>query len=136
MRPLPLALTSLCLAAFAPAAAAGGLYDATFKGGNRCYSRTYDKAHLKAHPRQTVSGIQLAYTASNDDGTPNKPDAFEIGLSFSLKKADGWFSGPATCKTLGDRFSCFLEGDGGQFTLTPKAGALMLAVVNRGGGGY
>lgn len=134
MRTLPLAVTALCLATFAPAVAAGGnVFDATFAKANRCFQRTYDKAHLKAHPRQTVSGIHLGYAPTNEDGTPNTASGFELSFMFQLKQSDDWFSGTASCKTAGDHFACALEGDGGLFNVTPKAGGLSLAVVNRGG---
>jgi len=136
MKSLSLAAAAFALAVVIPAVATGGttLFDTTFaKLGSPCFERTYDAAHLKAHPHQTVSGISLEYSATNDDGTPNKPDAFELSLSFHLKPADGWFSGPATCKTVGDHFACALDGDEGQFTVTPQAGALKFTVVNRGG---
>ncbi|MBL6853369.1 MAG: hypothetical protein ISS15_02005 [Alphaproteobacteria bacterium] len=134
MRPLPLAATALCIAAAAPTAAAGSLYDTTFgNAGDPCFQRTYDAAHLKAHPRQTVSGISLQFTSFNADATTNTADMFELSLSFRLKSGNEWFGGPASCKTQGDHFSCALEGDGGVFTVTPMAGALTLAVINRGG---
>lgn len=132
MRPLLLASAAVCLAT-TPAAAAS-LFDTVFeKANDPCYSRTYDKAHLKAHPRQTVSAMRLAYTSFNGDATTNTPAMFELAFSFQLKSGHDWFGGPASCKTLGDHFSCDLEGDGGRFTVTPKPGALTLAVVNRGG---
>jgi hypothetical protein len=133
MKSLSLAATALCLAAITPAVT-GSLYDTTFaKAGDPCFQRIYDAAHLKTHPYQTVSGISLEFTSFNADATTNDANMFELALSFRLKSGDGWFSGPASCKTLGDRFSCSLEGDGGQFTVTPQAGALKFAVVNRGG---
>lgn len=130
MRLKAVAAASLACALSAPAGAAP--FDATF-GKTACYARSYDAAHLRAHPRQTVAKIALSYAPANADGVRNTAARFELGFSFQLKGGAGWYDGNAECAAKGAGFDCSLEADGGLFRLTPKDGALRLDVVNRGG---
>lgn len=127
---------ALCAVALAGPAFAGDLFDSTFAkvdGGKPCYARIYDAAHLNAHPRQTVRGMEIDFTPENPDGVRNVAAKFELGFGFRLKAYKAWFGDAAYCTTKGDGFDCYLDADGGLFRLTPAAGALRLDVVNRGG---
>jgi hypothetical protein len=35
------------------------------------------------------------------------------GIGFMLKRSREWYGQGLFCKTVGDHFDCFLEGDGG-----------------------
>ena len=137
MRPLPIALTAFCAAALSAAALAATPFETTFAGvdgGKPCYARTYDRMHLKAHPWQTVTSIEVDFTPENPDGVKNTAAKFELGFAFRLRKNGSWYPNNAYCSAKGAGFACSLESDGGEFTLTPQTGgALRLDVVNRGG---
>jgi hypothetical protein len=117
-------------------ASAISLFDVIFAkvdGGHPCYSRSYDATHLKAHPRQTVSRIEIDFDPKNPDGVPNVAAKFELGFAFQLKGSHNWYGDGAYCQTKSGYFACYLDADGGEFNLTPQNGALKLDVVNRGG---
>ena len=119
-----------------PAAAADDLYSRTFAnvdGGKPCYLRIYNDAHLRTHPKQTVRRIFIDFDvdARSDDTRKNGADNFEAGIGFMLKRSAEWYGQALSCKTVADRFECFLEADGGTLTLTPRGKDLRLEV---GGG--
>lgn len=133
MRFKVVAVASLALVLTEPALA-GNPFDEIFaRGGKLCYARDYDAAHFAAHPRQTVAGIAISYAPTTADGAANTAARFEVGLGFGLKNGQEWFEGSAVCAAKGAGFDCSLEGDGGQFRLTPHDGGLRFEVVNRGG---
>src|ERR1700748_2331478 len=124
-----LAAACQCLALASPALGAG-IFETTF-ARRACFGRNYDAAHLRQHPRQTVGGISLSYVPTNVDGVRNTAAHFELGLAFVLKQGGSWYTGTASCTTVKTAFECSLEGDGGSFRVTPQAGSLRFAVVNR-----
>jgi len=130
-RALALVLTA---AAVSPAAlAADDLYTRFFAGvdgGRPCYVRVYDDAHLKAHPKQTVRRIFIDFDVDrrSDQSRKNGADDFEAGIGFMLKRSSEWYGQALSCKTVRDHFECYLEADGGTFTLTPRGKALRLEV--------
>jgi hypothetical protein len=123
----------LAAAAALPAAAADDLYTRYFAvdGGQVCYLRVYDAAHLKAHPRQTVRRIfvDFAVARRSDESRKNGADDFEAGIEFMLRRSPEWYGQALSCKTVRDHFECYLEADGGTFTLTPRGDALRLEVT-------
>lgn len=130
-----LGLISLAVASNA-SATSGDLYDRYFSNvlaGRPCFARTYDDAHLKAHPAQRVRSIEVDLARANSDGTPNSSDRFELGFALMLVDNDEWYGQAASCKASDKGFDCFLEGDGGIFGLTPGGdGALRLATGDTG----
>jgi hypothetical protein len=118
----------------ASAAHADGIYDKYFAkagGGKPCYARVYDSAHLKAHPRQKVTDMEVDFdTKEGDSDRPNSEKYFEIGVGFRLKsKPKEWVGAAAYCKTTAGFFDCYLDGGGGTFRLTPQSSALKFDVV-------
>ena len=132
-----LALAMAALAAV-PALAADDLYTRYFAGrdgGKACYARSYDEAHLKSHPKQMVRRIFIDFDAAtrSDETRKNGADNFEAGIGFMLRRSDEWYGQALSCKTAGDRFECYLEADGGTFTLMPRGDALRLEVTGGAG---
>jgi len=129
----------LMAAAVSPAAlAADNLYTRYFTGvdgGSPCYVRVYDDAHLKSHPKQTVRRIFIDFDVNtrSDETRKNGADDFEAGISFMLKRSSEWYGQALSCKTARDHFECYLEADGGTFTLTPRGNMLRLAVTGGAG---
>jgi len=84
-----------------------------------CYTRKYDEAHLRDHPRQMVEIFSLAHHDSYQD-----PQG-ELTLKFGFTTRNGRdYEGIAICKGN----ACRVEGDGGAFTLKPSNDALRLDV--------
>jgi hypothetical protein len=101
--------------------------------GAPCFARTYDDAHLKAHPGQRVRAIEIDLSKANSDGTPNSADRFELGFGLMLTSGTDWYGQAASCKTNDADFECYLVGDGGVFRLTPqKGGGLRLETGESG----
>ena len=129
----PRTIAFVLVAAAASPAAADDLYTRFFAGadgGKPCYVRVYDDAHLKSHPKQTVRRIFVDFGVDrrSDQSRKNGADDFEAGIGFMLKRSNEWYGQALSCKTLRDHFACYLEADGGTFTLTPRGDALRLDV--------
>lgn len=140
MKLLSVLIAVVCAAGAVSAAQAEDIYVKYFagvNGGKPCYARSYDAAHLKAHPRQTVRQIQVDFDDSwrSDEGGKNSAGDFQAGISFMLKRSDEWFGQQLNCKVAGNGFDCYLDADGGAVRLTPAGNALRLEVKDRGAPG-
>ena len=133
----------MVLVLFMPAAAAIAAandaalsYDTFFKkaaDGKPCYGRSYDAGHLSKHPEQNVQSIELDTAKVKTNGEANTAEGFEIGFAFKLKSSPEWYGQAGICKSDGAGFKCSLEGDGGEFKLSPEgAASLKLEVGNYG----
>lgn len=133
-----LGLCTLAASTFAVAAAAGekSLFETHFAGvanGEPCYARTYSASQLAEHPEQRVGTIELSMPKSTPDGTPISEDNIELNFGIKLKDTAGWYTSLAICKGTGPQIGCFLEGDGGSFTLTAaEDGGLKLSTGESG----
>ncbi|AXK81476.1 hypothetical protein DW352_13735 [Pseudolabrys taiwanensis] len=131
LRTLALMLTA---AIGTPATAADDLYTRYFAGaaaGKPCYARTYDDAHLKAHPKQQVRRIEIDFDVNERSDPPAKNSAanFQAGIGFMLKRSREWYGQALVCNQAGDHFECYLEADGGTFNLYPRGEALRLEIT-------
>lgn len=101
--------------------AAAGPFEAVF--GQRelsaCFYRDYDAAHLGAHARQQTRIIEIDMEPPDSDQQAYTPERFELGVGVMARAGSDWYTANAICKTSGTGFSCYLEGDGGEFTLAP-----------------
>lgn len=116
----------------APAASAADSFYATYiaeRGGVvPCYARTYDREHLAAHPKQKV----VHFFATHSEAEHLKPPkSFDLSFGFRLKDSTDSFASEAGCAAKGDGAVCSVEGDGGQFRLTPRPDGLLVTVVER-----
>jgi hypothetical protein len=97
-------------------------------GGNSCWERSYDAAHLKAHPKQIVTKIRLS-TEVQDDGS------IYAQLGFNLRKRTGEggrfdYAVGSQCSAKGEAISCSSEWDAGTFEIELlKAGTLITGVL-------
>lgn len=91
-----------------------------------CYARSYDAAHMKAHPKQKVTAIALTYLPEklfpDVEGAQKMWDqyadypAFSAILAVTLKGKEGTALGAAYCRTGSSKMlECGIEGDGGTF---------------------
>jgi len=127
------------IAANSPAPNAVDIYTRYFAevgGGKACYARSYDRAHLNAHPTQTVRRIEVDFDKDrrDDNATKNTPADFQASFAFMLKRSDMWYGQEAFCQVAADHFNCYLDADGGKFRLTPEGDGLRLEVTGGGGG--
>ncbi|WP_323021093.1 hypothetical protein [Pararhodobacter sp.] len=82
-----------------------------------CYARSYDAAHLAAHPEQGVAGLRLWYFTQGDAG--DTPAALvEARMAMQGQAARDGVAGRvlsqyAICDAQG---ACYVECDGGLFT--------------------
>lgn len=93
-----------------------------------CYARDYDAAHMKAHPKQKVTGIALTYVPEKyfpDYPEPQKLwdqyadfPAFSAILAVTVAGHEGVALGSAYCRTGSSKMlECGIEGDGGTFNV-------------------
>lgn len=110
-------------------------YFSGVNGGEPCYARSYDDAHLKAHPKQTVRRIEVDFDVNwrENESSKNSAADFQAGMSFMLKRSNEWYGQELYCKVSGSAFECYLDADGGRIRLIPAGTALRLEVVSRGG---
>lgn len=105
-------------------ASAKSLLDPLLGAPGDCYSRRYDEAHLRDHPRQMVESFSLAHHDSYQD-----PQG-ELTLKFGFSTRNGRdYEGIAIC--TGNH--CRVEGDGGAFSLTPYRDGVRLDVDPKAG---
>lgn len=109
-----------------------------------CYARTYDDAHMKAHPKQKVTGIALAYVPEKtfqDVPEPQKMwdqyadyPAFSGILAVTVKGREGFLLGGAYCRTGSSKMlECGIEGDGGTFKVLLQDDGRVKLVNDQGG---
>jgi hypothetical protein len=106
---------ALVLAFMAAPAFARPLEDELPVHSAACWQRTYDAAHLKAHPKQKVARIRLAHTGGEADGT------LYLALDINLRKRANYgafdYVLGGYCKPDGAALTCVPEWDAGSFTI-------------------
>lgn len=141
-------------------ASAAPLLDTFFTPGNGvvpCYARTYDAAHLAAHPRQRVTAFFLradgpaaspgagpgkdgqsvfrpgasgTKDAGNGGDPGNRDGGLDLAFGFTLKNNPDVYEGLATCAASGDGATCAVEGDGGGFRLERNRDGRLRIVID------
>lgn len=95
-------------------------FAATFgaAGNSGCYTRAYDAAHLKAHPRQRVTSIAIAYRPVMQSKQRSTAAKFEVAVGLRVKGDRELYARVGYCQPSSGGFTCSLESDGGHITLT------------------
>lgn len=93
-----------------------------------CYARTYDAAHLAAHPRQTVTRFFIgdpgaAWRASQ------APGEIVVLFGFELLGRSNLYTGVAVCEPTENHVQCAIEGDGGNFALAANGDGLRVTAT-------
>ena len=103
-------------------------------GTRACFSRSYDAAHLAAHPRQTVARMEfrLAYHRFEPDDTyPAGQRNYYFMLKVKRRGESGNASAVGECSSHEGRLTCGVDCDGSGFTLKrAKAGTSLLIDFN------
>ena len=95
---------------------------------NTCWERTYDAAHLKAHPKQRTVKIRLS-TEVQDDGSI----VGQLGINLRKRNGAGGrfdYTAFGYCKAQGAALACPSQWDAGTFLIEKAKGGLL--VHNRG----
>jgi hypothetical protein len=141
MRTLKLLAAAAIFPALSPAVAtseagARSLFQSHFasvQGGTPCYARTYGAGHLQAHPDQRVTDIEIDMAKTDPDGNAITEDAIQLGFGLRVIGSAEWYMNVAICKSEGEAIECFLDGDGGRFSLSAAdGGALQLKTGDYG----
>lgn len=93
-----------------------------------CFARAYDAAHMKAHPKQKVTGIALTYRPEKSFPDAEDPQkmwdqyadfpAFSAILAVTFRDDGRVALGSAYCRTGSSKMlECGIEGDGGMFNV-------------------
>ncbi len=105
-------------------------------GGHICFARTYDAAHLKAHPQQTVSYIELRlayYRHDPDTGYPDGQRNYYFDLRAKRKGSDDIASTGGECGLYEGGIDCGVDCDGGGVLLKGDANAVTLSFGDKWG---
>lgn len=87
-------------------------------GKRACFSRVYDEAHLKAHPRQKVTAMNFRityYRHDPDEFAPHGQRNYYFHLDARLHGSDRVLVASGECGTTDrtDVIACIVECDGG-----------------------
>ena len=95
---------------------------------NTCWERTYDEAHLKAHPSQRTVKIRLS-TEVQEDGTIRA----ELGVNLRRRTGAGGrfdYAAFGYCEARKDFLACPSQWEAGSFLIEKAKGGLK--VYNKG----
>ena len=126
----PLLSIPFCLLLIPAPALAQSVLDQVFGADGPCFSRSYDAAHLAAHPDQRVT--QLLVRADTEDMTHSGTKDLLLLVDVTVRDGATPYSGVAYCDRVGDGLACLMEGDAGGFSLVPQGKRLLLAVGANG----
>lgn len=139
-------LALLLVGTAAPAAAREGPGNAALigllpsqPGSKACYIRSYDAAHLRAHPDQSITAMTFLLRVPPHDPDEVKPAwpedrvYFTFSMSASRRGDQRLLRAAGNCFG-GDEIFCVVDCDGGGVTLDkmPPAGALAVRLRDAG----
>jgi hypothetical protein len=121
------AALSISLSAYVAMAHALAPSDA---GERTCWARVYTNAHIRSHPGQEVKEMLVRLA---------RPSAFPAQVSTLLRvrfqdEPSRVYLGSGTCRTEGSETDCWIDGDGGRFTLEERSGGRIVLINNNAGG--
>lgn len=117
-----------CLTLFLACVPAGA--SAQTLAAGECYARTYDAAHLKAHPRQKVRAIILRKLQTGSAGVL-APGKVALLVGFRFRNTSEHFQNYAECRQVQRDLRCDFEGDAGSFRLKRLKGNNLRLQVTR-----
>ncbi len=108
-------------------------------GKEACFGRTYDAAHLRAHPKQRVTSFHLFRDFSPDTTTENVPQTaaelretdgengnIRIDVYVRFRDRTGVYSNGMFCGRSDKGVYCAVECDGGSFDVERQGASLLL----------
>jgi hypothetical protein len=110
-------------------------------GENACFGRKYDAAHLKAHPKQTITAMTFLLRVVRFDKngdiffTPSSgPDMrtrYQFAVSVSRRSKKGTLRAAGDC--MGDGAACVVDCDGGGVSLGKLDAKAILVTLRENG---
>lgn len=87
-----------------------------------CFTRHYDPAHLKAHPKQNVTDMTLLADSPYDgEADAARSYSLTIGVNFrTLKKQFQAYGGCDGTDAAQKSLNCYIDCDGGSIKVRPK----------------
>jgi hypothetical protein len=126
--------STLLMSLIAVAAATSGVKADTvhkrFFAGDSCYARTYEAAHMRKKPQQTVRHFYVT-AEPIDPFRQERPGTFEVKFGFEVKGRKGNYQGMAECREAGATVLCLVEGDGGSFSMAANEYRLKVVLGGR-----
>ena len=108
-------------------------------GNKACYVRSYDAAHLRAHPRQRITAMKFLLGVEAYDPKPadakGSSDLFYYTFSMSVaRRGDKRLLHTSGDCLVSDDISCVVDCDGGGLLLDkmPPAGSLIVRLKEDG----
>ncbi len=109
-------------------------------GNKACYSRAYDAAHLKTHPKQRITAMTFLLSVGAYDPRPEgatKPEElyyYAFAMSVSRRGDKKLLRTSGDCNS-GEGILCAVDCDGGSVTLdkAPQANTLIVRLNNETG---
>ncbi len=139
---LAVALTALCGSAAAqpaPGVAALMTLLAPQPGNKACYVRSYDAAHLRAHPKQRITAMKFLLSVEAYDPKPaaaaKLEELYHYTFSMSVaRRGDKRLLRTSGGCSGGDAILCAVDCDGGSVTLDkmPPANSLIVRLNDHG----
>ena len=99
-----------------------------------CFTRTYDAAHLKAHPKQNVTNMTLLADSPYDgEADPARSYTLTMGINFrTLKKQFQAYGGCDGTDAAQKSLNCYIDCDGGSIKVRPKDANSILVDIPTG----
>ncbi len=107
-------------------------------GNKACYVRSYDAAHLRAHPHQRITAMTFllevqAYPDVKNAEQPQDRFYYAFAMSVARRGEKGLLRTAGDCMTV-DGISCVVDCDGGGLSLdqAPPADSLIVRLHDDG----
>lgn len=96
------------------------------QGESACYRREYKEDHLRRNPRQNLSSLYV-WLRHAEEGTDEYTGAKVLGLR---RNGDAFLNRDPSCEFKPDgTVFCFVECDGGSFSLEPRTDSIFFRVT-------
>jgi hypothetical protein len=88
-----------------------------------CFTRHYDEAHLKAHPKQNVTDMSLLVDSTYDSFNDPVGRNYSLSIGVNFRKVDRPFDVSGSCSQMTEDnglLHCGVDCDGGQIDVRLK----------------
>ena len=100
-----------------------------------CFTRVYDAAHLKSHPKQNVTNMTLLVDSYIDDGDESATRYYGLEIGVNFRKVGKPFEVSGSCNGAvdnGGMLHCGVDCDGGQIDVRLKDANAVLVDIPYG----
>ena len=123
----PLIICAIAISTLMASSASAATVRELLSRPGACFARTYDAAHLRSHPRQTVRFFSIS-TAGAEWRNVETGGGFvaDVGVRFVGRRDT--YRTAVVCNTSPRGGHCDVEGDGGSFEVSPSGTGLRIEV--------